>query len=480
MTRFPLFRTASGCLLFAALLSPQLLATLGCSSDSASVGSTDTGNPPVIDTQSLSVERSGDGVVVSAEPGGVPGGASVEVTNLATGDSASTTADDDGSFEVELAGSVDDEYEVEVEADGERDSATISASGVTPGENPLGVLEGRSFELESSEGYDLVSGTSVTLSFDDGTFSFNAGCNGYVNDYTYCDGSLCAGENYTSTLIGCPEDLSNQDDWFADFFSSEPTVTVDGDRVTFTNDEATLVFVDSEAAPEDPLAALVGRDFELESSDGFMPVPDTTVRIGIREEEFSFNAGCNGHSGEYSFCDGKLCTSDFDSTLLGCDESRHAQDEWLADFFTSTPTVTPDGDRVTFANDDASLVFLDTEVADPDRPLTGSLWTVDTFIVGGGASNVPAPEPPTLEFHDDGTVTMFTSCVESVGEYTVEGDVITLGDMPIDEIGCPEETQAAHDGMLRVMTPAGEMTYEIDAGRLWLTRGDVGLGATTE
>jgi heat shock protein HslJ len=478
MTRSPLFRAASGGLLFTALVAPQLLATFGCSSDSASVGSTDTGNPPVIDTQSLSVERSGDGVVVSAEPGGVPGGASVEVTNLETGDSASTTADDDGAFEVELAGSVDDEYEVEVEIDGERDSATVTAGGSGPNDNPLGALEGKELVLESSEGYDVVSGTTVTLRFEEGEFSFNAGCNSFSNEYTYCDGNLCAGDSFTGTLIGCPEDLGNQDAWFTAFFSSEPSVTIDGDRVTFTNSEATLVFVDSEAV--DPLAALVGRDFELESSEGFTPVTDTTVRIGIREEEFSFDAGCNGHSGEYSFCDGALCVDGFSSTEIGCDEPRHAQDEWLADFFTSTPMVTPNGDRVTFANDDASLVFLDTEVADPDRPLTGSVWTVDTFIMGDAATNVPTPEPPTLEFHEDGTVTMFTACVESVGEYTVDGNVITLGDMPIDEIGCPEETQAAHDGMLRVMTPAGELSYEIDAGRLWLTRGDVGLGATTE
>jgi hypothetical protein len=40
-------------------------------------------------------------------------------------------------------------------------------------------------------------------------------------------------------------------------------------------------------------------------------------------------------------------------------------------------------------------------------------------------------------------------------------------------------TQGVHDGMLRVMVD-GDITYEIDAARLWLTRGEYGLGGTTD
>lgn len=361
MIRTSLLRSTTGCLVCAALFSPAL-ATWGCSSDSASVGSTDTGNPPVIDTQALRVTSSAGGVKVSAAAGGVPAGANVEVTNLSTGDSASTTADDDGAFEVELAGSVDDDYEVAVEVDGERDAATIVAGGATP---------------------------------------------------------------------------------------------------------------------NDPFAALVGRDFELESSTGFSPVEGTSVSISIQEDQFRFSAGCNGHSGEYTFCDGSLCIDGMSSTAIGCDEPRHDQDEWLADFFTSEPTLVPDGDRVSFETDDATLVFLDSEVADPDRTLAGPVWTIDTFISGDSASNLPTTEDPTLEFRDDGRVRVFTGCTSATGDYEVDGNTITLSNLAYPEIACPPMTQGVHDGMLRVMVD-GELSYEIDAARLWLTRGDYGLGATTD
>jgi heat shock protein HslJ len=349
-------------LAFVALVSPASIAALGCSSNSASVASTDTGNRPVIDSRSLRVESSGDGVVVSADPGGVPDGANVEVTNLDSGDSAKTTADSDGSFRVELSGSVDDDYEVEVEVDGKRSKATVAAGSSTP---------------------------------------------------------------------------------------------------------------------DDPFAALVDRDFELESSTGFTPVEGTNVRIQIRKDSFSFSAGCNSYFGEASFCDGNLCIAGLGSTAIGCDAPLQDQDDWLADFFSSKPAVTPDGDRVTFDSDDASLVFLDSEVADPDRPLSGRVWTIDSFVMGDSVSNLPTAEDPTIEFRDDGSVEVFTVCTSATGDYTVEGDTISLSGLAYPEIACSTMTQGVHDGMLRVMVD-GDITYEIDAARLWLTRGEYGLGGTTD
>lgn len=362
MTRKALLSLVPAWLAFASLLATGSLALSGCSSDSASVGSTDTGNPPVIDTQSLRVASSADGVVVSAQAGGVPANASVEVTNLSTSDSASTTAEADGSFSVELAGSVDDDYEVAVEVDGKSDTATIAA-----GSSPA----------------------------------------------------------------------------------------------------------------DDPFAALVDRDFELESSMGFTPVESTSVQIRIRADSFSFSANCNSFSGPYTFCDGKLCIDGFSATEIGCEAPLADQDSWLADFFSGRPAVTPDGDRVSFASSDASLVFLDSEVANPDRPLTGRVWTIDSFVMGDAVSSLPTPMPPTIEFKDDGSVDVFTVCTNATGSYSVAGDVITLSDLAYPEIGCSTMTQGVHDAMLKVMVD-GDVSYQIDAARLWLTRGDYGLGGTTE
>jgi heat shock protein HslJ len=355
-------------------LFPVLLASLtpaamlpGCAATS-----TDTGNPPLVDDHRIRIMPSADGVRVSADAGTVsPAGAEVRVTNVTSGDSETTTATDDGSFEVEIAGSTADDYRIVVTANGESTSITVKANGGGNGD---------------------------------------AGNGGASNG--------------------------------------------------------------------DPSAALLDREFLLDSSDGYEPVAGTTVNVRFSEEGFGFSAGCNSHFGEYSLCDGKLCIVGLGSTDIGCDPERSGQDAWLADFFTSEPALELGGDQLTFTGEAATLVFLDREVANPDRPLTGRTWTVDTFIMGGAASNLPVPNPPTLVFGADGAFSAFTGCNDASGTYAVEGEEITFSALASTRIGCMGAATDAEQRMLMVLD--GTVTYAIDAQRLTLLNGDIGIGATTE
>lgn len=365
-------RHLSRCLIAVSLFGCGALLPACGAQSSDSVDSTDTGNPPAIDQAALSIVAAEAGsVVVSSDPGGVsPGGVEVTVTNNTAGESASTNAAEDGSFEVTLPGTVEDEYEVTVGSGDDTDTVVLNGEGPGPSDDP------------------------------------NA------------------------------------------------------------------------------LSGLVGNDYQLESSEGFTPVEGTTVRINIDEANFGFSGGCNGHSGEYTFCDGKLCITGLGSTNIGCEAPLSMQDEWLADFFTSTPTVVRMGERVTFVAEGATLVFLDTESANPDRPLTGRVWSIDTFIDGGTASGGPLLAAPTLEFGEDGTVTVFTTCVQGAGVYDTgiepPEETLTFGQFSYPEETCDEEGSTfAHDHIVSVMTQ-GEVTFTIDEARLTIMRGDIGLGATTE
>ena len=116
-------------------VSLPLLASLvvGCGAASDSLDSTDTGNPPVIRAQELRLAASSAGVVVSGEPGAVTPGAEVEVVNVTTGASETTTAASDGSFEVELTGTLDHEYSVRATLRGR--SASADSGYVRNGSN---------------------------------------------------------------------------------------------------------------------------------------------------------------------------------------------------------------------------------------------------------------------------------------------------------------------------------------------------------
>lgn len=318
--------------------------------------STDTGNPPAVDGQKIDVTASGAGVQVTGGPGAVPGGADVQVDNTATGDSATTTARSDGSFEVTLGGSPNDPYRVTVTSGGQSTTVTVG-----------------------------------------------------------------------------PVDLSQ---------------------------------------------ALRDRTFLLQSADGYTPVAGTTIQVSFKNGDFGFSAGCNAYGGPYTLCDGKLCLQGLGSTEIGCSADLSAQDAWLDQFFSGSPSIELQGDQLTFTSADATLVFLDREVANPDRPLTGRVWTVDTFINGDAASSLPAgTTAPTLEFKDDGTLDVSAGCNDAVYDYQVSGQEITLSLVTSTRNAC---TGAAADVGAQVsQVLIGMVTFQIDAQRLTLVNGSVGLAATT-
>lgn len=229
--------------------------------------------------------------------------------------------------------------------------------------------------------------------------------------------------------------------------------------------------------------ALDGREFLLESADGFTPAPDTTVRIHFDEDEgqpsFGFYAGCNHHSGPYEVQDGRLVLLGFGSTEIGCGEPLSMQDRILSDFFRAGPELELEGDRLTFVGESATLAFIDREVADPDRPLTGRLWTVDTFITGDAATNLPLDEPPTVRFEQEGSVEVFSGCNTGAGSFTQTEGELTLSGIAYTEAGCTDPRSMQVEANVQAVLSDGTVSFEIEAARLTLMRGDRGLGATT-
>lgn len=221
------------------------------------------------------------------------------------------------------------------------------------------------------------------------------------------------------------------------------------------------------------------RTFLLESSEGFEPVEDTTVRLRFHDGSLSLNAGCNTHSGDYDVRDGILIFQNIASTEIGCEAPLHKQDMQLVAFLMSKPKLRLDDDRLTLTGTEITLVFLDREVADPDRPLAGTLWRVDTFIQGGAASNLPLEREPTLVFGEDGKLEVDTTCNTGGGRYKVDGERIMLSDMSYTDAACGGGSGAADAGMQAVLRD-GTVTFQIQAARLTILRGNVGLAAVAD
>lgn len=249
-----------------------------------------------------------------------------------------------------------------------------------------------------------------------------------------------------------------------------------GRVVRFALSVVTLSFALGCGLDSDSEAGLQDGVYLFESAEGFTPVSGTTVRISFEDGRFGFSAGCNSHGGSYEIDGGRLVLSDLSSTDIGCDTPLHEQDTWLAAFFSSMPLVTIEGSRLTFTGEDATLVFLNREVADPDRTLTGRLWTIDTLISGGTATNVPVSPAPTVELNEDGSLFVNTSCNTSGGRYVVDGSTLTLSEIAYTERGCDAAIIESH---VQAVLTNGTITFTIEANRLSLDRGDLGLRATT-
>ncbi|WP_028661119.1 META domain-containing protein [Nocardioides insulae] len=124
-----------------------------------------------------------------------------------------------GSLLVGCGGSGDDEA-----AEGEGSDAAASA---TPSAD---VLDGRVFVADEVAGRDLVQGTTVRVSFEDG-LSVNSGCNTMFGPYTVAtegDNTVVRWEGEpASTLVGCDPEQTAQDDWIAGLFADGLTVEED-------------------------------------------------------------------------------------------------------------------------------------------------------------------------------------------------------------------------------------------------------------
>ena len=230
----------------------------------------------------------------------------------------------------------------------------------------------------------------------------------------------------------------------------------------------------------EPGLEFIGMDFHLESAQGYELVADG-ARISFPDDrDFSFSAGCNNLGGTFSVEDDVFILGSAYSTEMGCDAALMDEDIWFTSFFQSSPTLSFDGERLTFTGTEATLVFLDSEIATPDQDLVGPTWEIDTFIDGEAASAFNLAESPTLSFSADGNVDIFGGCNGGGGSYEVGDDgSISFSDLISTEMACDDTTMSAENHVFAVLGESG-LTFEIDANRLTIMGSSKGISGSAQ
>ena len=221
-------------------------------------------------------------------------------------------------------------------------------------------------------------------------------------------------------------------------------------------------------------AGPAGHTYVSTGVAGHKLVDGTTVTLTFGDDgNLSVQAGCNTLGTTYTIEDGKLVADNFGGTEMGCDEARHAQDTWIGTFLSSRPTVTTQGDELILVGGDTTVTLRDREVVQPDKPLEGTTWIVDTIIDGDAASSVP-PEPKVYLKFVDGRVEGSDGCNGFGGPAAINADAVTFGPIAFEQKACTD-TSPAEQPLHQLLQ--GEVAAENDGERLTLTApGEKGLG----
>lgn len=204
-------------------------------------------------------------------------------------------------------------------------------------------------------------------------------------------------------------------------------------------------------------------------------VAGTRVRLHFSASELGASAGCNSIGGSYRVEGGRLVFEGGSMTEMGCDEPRHAQDEWLVEFLASKPTVRLAGTDLTLEGGTTVLALRDRTVVEPDQNLVGPTWTVESLINGDAFSSVPGGAVATLVFAADGTVQVATGCNRGSARWSATGPGIQVSDLVLTKMACQGAGAALESEVVAVLDQ-GSLVAEIKANQLTLVSGTRGLG----
>lgn len=156
-----------------------------------------------------------------------------------------------------------------------------------------GNLAGRTFLSTAIDGYSLVPGSRVRLTFDVGQIGAQAGCNTMSGPTAIVDGRLALG-GLAMTEMACEIALMDQDAWLAAFLDGA-AIGLAGDTLTLAKDGITLTLVDRELA--DPDRPLVGTRWVVDgfvAGDAVSSAPAGVVAsLTFGEGRVAVEAGCN-------------------------------------------------------------------------------------------------------------------------------------------------------------------------------------------
>ena len=230
---------------------------------------------------------------------------------------------------------------------------------------------------------------------------------------------------------------------------------------------------DSSSGSSPTANELAGTTFESTDVTGYDLVPDSMITIGFEANDLGATAGCNSMSGAYTIADDTLEINALAATEMACDDALMAQDLWLNDFLTGSPSIVFDGETLTLSGDDSTITLAARQPAALER----TRWVVTGTIAGGSVSTTPRDTLASMTI-TDGTAAIETGCNMGSSSVAITETTMTFGPMALTRKACPPDETELEQSVTAALV--GEVSYEIDGDTLLIrtTSTDVEIGLT--
>ncbi|MEV6769116.1 META domain-containing protein [Nocardia sp. NPDC051030] len=228
-------------------------------------------------------------------------------------------------------------------------SSSSDGSGQDSGPTPMG----KTYMSTKVDGKPIPGGGPLTLTFQDGRITANAGCNTASGPVTL-NGDVLKTDELATTLMGCPGDLADADGWANGLLRSLPTWKLDGPTLTLKGNGSTVTLQDRKVLhPDKPLTGttwivttLLRPDAEVRSQALDEARPALTI---APDGSVSGGAGCNQLIGTAEVA-GNEVTFHLGTTRMMCDEQVMEVERDVLQALDGKVTATVDSDNLTLRN----------------------------------------------------------------------------------------------------------------------------------
>lgn len=207
----------------------------------------------------------------------------------------------------------------------------------------------------------------------------------------------------------------------------EPEATGDG-AVTLEELEGTTWNLDSYGPADSPIE----------------PLPNAIPTLHF-ENMGAINgfSSCNHYFSEIAIDGANVTITGVGGTEMAClDVGVMEQESVYYSALSSAQTIARDGNRLTIGYEGGELRYTLQEPT-PDAALVGTAWQLHTFLSGetadSTASSLIGDSTITLMFNEDGTLGGNGGCNSYGGDYQVDGENLTIGELERTVMDCEPE-----------------------------------------